>query len=420
MQQLLSSLQQFHSKDGWVLALIRLLGQKTHALKKQTENVHVDEDDQCKKSNSEPLYKFSALSETRAVSLIKKLKALNQEKKTNPWINYARSYQSDGLVEGNKEMSAEVVLSGSQPNPVEFETPEKKVLTFTDTDTPTFLSAKRRRMSAEDDTEANKSEEEEIDTTEKSTLDHDYILQAERLKEVWSSGGDISEIQSELDIFKTCTAEQIQAVCNVLNFKSLEEVALVTACHHLTSLGTEVSYSNCVCFARSALMPKIISLNQNPSRHFIGAVVTFAKVFPKQVVEAAIIPVLTVQAGKYQAVLVSKVVKEAIPSEHQQLLLKQVIRSQVECSEDVFTVLQTILECQPNFDDELLRDLSSYLAQYAVSLANSLKYGKLILALINKYGKQLNPDERVVVSQILKVHNTFLKKSAEASLKRLG
>ncbi|CAH1786225.1 unnamed protein product [Owenia fusiformis] len=251
----------------------------------------------------------------------------------------------------------------------------------------------------------------------------EYLMgPAARLKEVWTgSFTSNNDVPPEVNIFNQCNNEQVSKLCEYLELRTLSEAAIMTASRHVCDITPEISHNNCVVFLQSSVFPKVIELTQSASRILVDTIAIFVNKYSRALIEGVIVPSITQdQADSFQTELFCKVTKEMLSSSQRQLLLETLICAGSIWTESVILCLQSILDANTELSEVLLNGSLTCMERSAFNMADSKKFGKLTLAIIQKFSHKLTTQHKVSLSRILACHKTFLKKSAEASLKKLN
>ncbi|XP_077976975.1 Fanconi anemia group E protein-like [Glandiceps talaboti] len=82
-------------------------------------------------------------------------------------------------------------------------------------------------------------------------------------------------------------------------------------------------------------------------------------------------------------------------------------------------VFQTLLDLKVELDNETLNKFLNLLEHHGVACQKCLKFGKVLVTAVNKYGKQFSQGHISTMSRILDVNKTYLKKTATTALKKL-
>ncbi|KAJ8298865.1 hypothetical protein KUTeg_022925 [Tegillarca granosa] len=127
----------------------------------------------------------------------------------------------------------------------------------------------------------------------------------------------------------------------------------------------------------------------------------------------------TSEYGNHQTEVICKVTKDVFNNAAKLYLLKQ-IRLNVEAlDESIISIFQAVIDKKVEIEGSDLEEFLFFVSINSKDLINSTKYGKFLLALITKYGKQMSVADVKVITEVVHCHGTFLKKSLESALKRL-
>ncbi|CAH3191770.1 unnamed protein product [Porites evermanni] len=229
----------------------------------------------------------------------------------------------------------------------------------------------------------------------------------------------------ELEVFSASSPEELRHICAQLNLKNLEESLAISLCQQFVSLSSEPSFSNAVIFAVHCLLPKIQQLKQTASRVLFAAVNQFAKKHSRPFCDGVILTL--VQQSNLdtpQVDLVNKVIKECLTEDTTVYLMQLIfsVKSDVEglpfmWTESTVSVVQVLIDLKPEFNEDLFGSFVCVLEQQSQHLTKSLKFSKMLLAVIKTYGQHVSMHQNTFV-YILEVNETFLKKAGLTALKR--
>ena len=229
----------------------------------------------------------------------------------------------------------------------------------------------------------------------------------------------------ELEVFSTSSPEELRHICAQLNLKNLEEPFAISLCQQFVSLSSEPSFSNAVIFAVHCLLPKIQQLKQTASRVLFAAVNQFAKKHSRPFCDGVILTL--VQQSNLdtpQVDLVNKVIKECLTEDTRVYLMQLIfsVKSDVEglpfsWTESTISVVQMLIDLKPEFNEDLFGSFVCVLEQQSQHLTKSLKFSKMLLAVIKTYGQHVSMHQNTFV-YILEVNETFLKKAGLTALKK--
>ncbi|XP_060072354.1 Fanconi anemia group E protein-like [Ylistrum balloti] len=248
--------------------------------------------------------------------------------------------------------------------------------------------------------------------------DVDPVLlgKGEKLRESWQSG---SETPPEIDLFLVATADQIKAVSLELKFDSLTDNEVLAACQSLTTLASVLSEAASIQFMTSVVYPKIAELNHSASRQLLGVISLAAEHFPKGLVEGIFVKCLEQGLGSAQTDIFCKVIKTGLQAAAQ----IQMIQKMAECTkcldDNIVCIYQTLIDTKMELSENILTDVLNTLHCSSSGLEKNLKYGKLLLAIINKHGQKFTSGNLNVMEEEVQKNGTFLRKALSAALNKL-
>ena len=127
-----------------------------------------------------------------------------------------------------------------------------------------------------------------------------------------------------------------------------------------------------------------------------------------------------------QADLVNKLVKDCFNKDTRIHLLELIfsIKSDshgcpISWSEDIVSVVQTVVDLKPDLSSDLFESFTVVLEQQSRHMSKSLKFAKILLAVIKTYGQHVSMHLNTFV-HILEGNDTFLKKMGLSSLKKIS
>ena len=199
----------------------------------------------------------------------------------------------------------------------------------------------------------------------------------------------------------------------------------ISLCQQFVSLSSEPSFSNAVVFAVHCLLPKIQQLKQNASRVLFAAVNQFAKKHSRAFCDGVILTL--VQQSNLdtpQVDLINKVIKECLTEDTRVYLMQLIfsVKSDTEglpfsWTESTVSVVQMLIDLKPEFNEDLFGNFVCVLEKESQHLTKSLKFSKMLLAVIKTYGQHVSMHQNTFV-YILEVNETFLKKAGLTALKK--
>lgn len=245
------------------------------------------------------------------------------------------------------------------------------------------------------------------------------LLTGQELKE-----GNFSD---ELNIFSFCSSLEMEHVCNQLELKSIEESTAISLCTQFALLPTEPSFGNAAIFATHCLLPKVQELKQTASRALFTAASLFAKKHSRAFCHGVVQGLIQESnLNTPQVDLVNKVVKDCFSRDTRIHLLELIFATKSDSqgcpfswSEDIISIVQTVVDLKPDFSSDLFESFTGVLEQQSCHLSKSLKFAKILLAVIKTYGEHVSMHFNTFV-RILEGNDTFLKKAGLSSLKKVS
>ena len=234
-----------------------------------------------------------------------------------------------------------------------------------------------------------------------------------------------NNFSSSLEVFSSCSSLEMESMCTQLNLKDIRESLAISLCQQFVTLPTEPSFGNASVFAIHCVLPKVQGLKQTASRDLFSAVSQFAKKYSRAFCDGVVVGLIQQSnLDSPQVALVNKIVKECLSEETRVYLLHLIISIKSEtqgCSflwtEDTVSIVQTLVDLKPEIRDDLFGTFASVLEQQSRHLSKSLKYAKMLLAVIKSYGQQVSQHLDYFVRS-LEGNETFLKKAGLAALKK--
>lgn len=266
----------------------------------------------------------------------------------------------------------------------------------------------------------------EEDVSAESKLPDALQLKVTALKNLMqNSETNEFNLHDELEVFSASSTEELRHIYAQLNLKSLEESFTISLCQQFVSLSSEPSFSNAVVFAVHCLLPKIQQLKQNASRVLFAAVNLFAKKHSRAFCDGVILTL--VQQSNLdipQVDVINKVIKECLTEDTRVYLMQLIfsVKSDAEglpfsWTESTISVVQMLIDLKPEFNEDLFGSFVFVLEQQSQHLTKSLKFSKMLLAVIKTYRQHVSMHQNTFV-YILEVNETFLKKAGLTALKK--
>ncbi|XP_067913202.1 Fanconi anemia group E protein isoform X2 [Heterodontus francisci] len=225
-----------------------------------------------------------------------------------------------------------------------------------------------------------------------------------------------SSVSRLRDLFETDS--DLEKLCLLLRLSELPEHLLPLACNRLISLSSDLSYRNATVLARNLFLTRVLSLTEPASRFLTAAITSFCKKYARPSCSALIGPLLqTPDIGNIQVELICRLTEDCLEPEHLTVTFGHVLS--ITWSEEILSVVHTLLERKVEVTPELFDQFVQKLSQHAGRFNKSMKYAKVVLAMLTKYQIYITPAHKNIVSSALALHTTFLKKSMQAALKHI-
>lgn len=224
----------------------------------------------------------------------------------------------------------------------------------------------------------------------------------------------------ELQLLHDCSPSQMDLLCSRLQLSQLSDTALLCFCTWLLSLSPGLSLGNAAVLTRSLFLGRILSLTSSPSRLLTTALTSFCAKYTYPVCRALLGPVLQAPGtGPAQTELLCFLMKDkALEPDMQLLMLGQVL--ELPWKEETFLVLQSLLEQQVEVTTEKFNVLMEKLCKEGQMATTSTAYAKLVLTVMTKYQASITETQRLGLAAALELNTTFLRKSLQATLRRLA
>ncbi|XP_063400714.1 uncharacterized protein LOC134685166 [Mytilus trossulus] len=369
-------------------------------------------------------YEFTPANQTYAHSVYQQLQ--NSEIKTSPWtitaqVNIGSVIQdSDNTRETQEEQDIEMEGVTSHVNEGVI-SPDNAGMTL-----PVIImledepAHKLPRLEIQPLTQMDHSQVTCM-TEENSQTDiqPEHLEKMKMIKDKCESGED-ADVQAEMDFILTSNTSVIEMLCKEVCVADMSETAMATACNQIQQLDRMISHSNCTVLLSALLLQKVIEMNQSASRMLTGVVAMVTESFSKPLIEGVLVPAFEYhQFGIYQADLIIKVCKEIFNNTDKLYFLEQMLKKPIDITDNHISVLHALFEGKVDISESLLLTVLETFKIYGCKLEKNLKFGKLIVALVNKYGAQMNKDHKEILTQMVMSHKSFLKKSIQAAVIKL-
>lgn len=224
--------------------------------------------------------------------------------------------------------------------------------------------------------------------------------------------------------FQQSSSRELEKFCLFLDMDKLPETATMALIKQFLLLSKECSFQSLVVFADCCIGSKLRAMEQTVSRNMLAAVVAFAKTHPKAFVDGVIVRLLELELVQWpQSDLILKVIKGALEKENLKYFLEKVLNSEKFVSlsiwnDHIISIFSLLIDMKVDMNKDVFDKYVVILHSQSMALASNLKFTKMLLSTINKYGPMVR-QSRPNFQQMLEKNNTFLKKSAMAALKNL-
>ena len=238
-----------------------------------------------------------------------------------------------------------------------------------------------------------------------------------------SEDPDVELIQEFLNGFSENTLKDLVMICTFLEISSIPENSMIILIKQFLLLEKECSFQATVVFAEHCIGVWLASLQQAGSRNLLAVVSAFTQKHLKAFVDGVMVKQFSAESLLWpQSDLFVKVVKNFEKESLQYFIEKLVIFNERDSlsvwNEHMILVLSTVLERKLQLDMSIFDKFVIWLQFQSLPLASSLKFTKLVLTLISKYGS-LVKERLATFKQILEENKTFLKKPGLTALKKL-
>ncbi|XP_048733615.2 uncharacterized protein LOC125649834 isoform X2 [Ostrea edulis] len=247
-------------------------------------------------------------------------------------------------------------------------------------------------------------------------LDTETQADLMKLKEHWQT--EYNDLPEEFSLFYTSTPSQVAEFCTFLNLESLTESAVICACQHLLTVSESISHDNNVQFLESALLPKLFD---SSSRPLLNLLKRLGEKLSKPLIDGVFVHlVMSKKSGSSQTDVICKMMRNALSVTDLVYFIKKLSCTVQDLSEVQLPIFQTLFELKIPLKKKDLSQILDVLKKSATEFKRNLKFGKLVLATLNIYGGQMDREHVSTILQILQSHTSFLKKSIEMAVKKLG
>ncbi|XP_015823254.3 Fanconi anemia group E protein isoform X1 [Nothobranchius furzeri] len=240
-----------------------------------------------------------------------------------------------------------------------------------------------------------------------------------QIKEVLESQTEWDEnSQNMFNVLNECDPGQVEVFCSLLGLAELPEHTLQKLCNSILSLTPDLSYSTAATLIKSLLLEKVLSLSEPASRCLVMAVMSLCSHYPRPVCHAMIGPMLEDKyIGFPQAELLNRLMESCLDSHYKQLVLQMTFR--IPWSEAVLSIIHSLLDSKPDLNEDIFTDFTEELVRQSPRFTKSVKFAKMMLTVLTKFSSHLSPAHKHSLTSCLNLNETFLKKSLQATLKRI-
>ncbi|KAM5262673.1 Fanconi anemia group E protein [Ctenodactylus gundi] len=250
----------------------------------------------------------------------------------------------------------------------------------------------------------------------------DQVPRLQQLLKTFGEGleglGDAPPV--ELQLLHECSPSQMELLCAQLQLPGLSDTALLRLCTCLLALDPGLSIISATVLARSLFLERILSLTSSASRLLRTALTSFCASHTYPICRALLGPLLQDPGtGPAQTELLCYLMKDkSLEPDARALILGEVLG--LSWKEDVFMVLQALLEQQVEISPEKFAILMDRLCKEGLAATASTAYAKLMLTLMSKYQASITETQRLGLAVALEPNTTFLRKSLQAALRHLA
>lgn len=218
---------------------------------------------------------------------------------------------------------------------------------------------------------------------------------------------------------------RLEAAVQHVSFDALSDDGLQRVM--ATVATAELSYASCLALMRSAMLGRVLALEQPASRSLFAMLQATVERHPKVVVDGLLAPVFAQEAiGPAQAEVVSRLLRDVLPVPFALHFLDVVLSPTApggRWGDLQVGILQTALARKLPLTAAIVLALLEHARASSGRLKGSLKFAKMVLVLVQKYGAEIAPHAQLVV-QIAQASETFMKapltKAANAAARQHG
>ena len=223
--------------------------------------------------------------------------------------------------------------------------------------------------------------------------------------------------------FQQSTPRELKKFCMFMEMDKVPETATMALINKFLLLSKECSFQSLVVFADYCIGSKLRAMEQAVSRNMLAAIVAFAKTHPKAFVDGVVVRLVELELVQWpQSDLILKVFKGALEKENLKYFMGKVLNSEKFIlsiwNDHIISIFSVLIDMKLEMNKDVFDKYVVVLRSQSTALASNLKFAKMLLLTINKYGPMVR-QSRSTFQQMLEENNTFLKKSALTALKKL-
>ncbi|XP_061908889.1 Fanconi anemia group E protein [Entelurus aequoreus] len=251
------------------------------------------------------------------------------------------------------------------------------------------------------------------------SLPEHIMAPALQIKELLESQTEWDQSSTDVfQVFNDCDPKQVEVLCSMLNLSDIAEQTLPKLCSSLLALSPDLSFSTAAMLIKSLLLQRVLSLTEPASRCLVTVVMSLCSRYTRSMCHALIGPLLQDESlGNAQAELLNKLIEGCLDSHYTLLVLQMTFK--ISWSEPVLSIIHSLLDSKPDINEELFTQLTAQLVCQGPRFIKSMKFAKMLLTILTKYASFVKPPNKQSLSECLMIHETFLKKSLQAALKRI-
>ncbi|XP_072033979.1 uncharacterized protein [Amphiura filiformis] len=220
-----------------------------------------------------------------------------------------------------------------------------------------------------------------------------------------------------------CPSEIAESLWNHLCISEVPLAGLECLCQFVTQMigPAELSNTAASIMASSCFYKKLIDTGDTVPRVLSSTMFSFTKAFPKPGIGVLFSLVTRQDATSSHCDLAAKMSKDVLDSEHRIYFLNGLLQcKELQWGEQHTGLVQSILNTKPTLDQKSLSTLVTSLVQPGMVHHSCKKFAKLMLFIINQYGKQMNTADVRSMQSLVATNQTFLKKAALNALKKFS